>query len=227
MRKLLNKLLQPTGYRIERVSRFQRQLETLSKRPQGFKFVQIGAHDGVRYDDLYRFVTNHLCSGIVVEPLPDVFERLRANYADYPRILPINRAIHESAAVLSLYRVNPAALMRYAGWASGIASFDRNHLLGLGIAPEDVSAVAVSCTPLMRLLEDTSMLDADLLQIDTEGYDAAILRMIDPVRFRPRLIKYDHKSLSAGERAHTQARLRNQGYRIAAEGPDTTAWRAG
>ena len=226
MRKLLNKWLRPAGYRIERVPRFQRELEALARQPQGFKFVQIGAHDGVRYDDLYRFVTNQLCSGIVVEPLPDAFERLRANYADYPRILAINKAIHESAPVLSLYRVSPSALARYAGWASGIASFDRDHLLHHGIAPGDVSAVSVSCTPLMKLLEETSMLDADLLQIDTEGYDAAILRMIDHARFRPLLIKYEHKSLSASERTEAQAGLESRGYRIAREGPDTTAWRA-
>ena len=224
MRKLLNKLLRPAGYRIERVSRFQRELEALPKQPQGFKFVQIGANDGVRFDDLYRFVTNQLCSGIVVEPLPDAFARLQANYADYPRILPINKAIHESAGVLSLYRVNPAALSRYAGWASGIASFDRDHLLRLDIAAADVSAVEVQCRPLMKLLEETSMLDADLLQIDTEGYDAAILRMLDYSRCRPRLIKFEHKSLSAGEHTDALAWLRTYGYRIAIEGPDTTAW---
>lgn len=227
MRKLLNKLLRPAGYRIERVSRFQRELEALAQQPHGFKFVQIGAHDGVRYDDLYRFVTNQLCSGIVVEPLPDAFQRLRANYADYPRILPINRAVHETAASVSLYRVSPGALSNYAGWASGIASFDRDHLLRLGIAGKDVDSVTVSCTPLMELLVETSMLDADLLQIDTEGYDAAILRMIDPARFRPRLIKYEHKSLSVDERTQAQGRLEKQGYRTMAEGPDTTAWRSG
>lgn len=227
MRKLLNKWLRPAGYRIERISRFQRELEALARQPEGFKFVQIGAHDGVRYDDLYGFVTNQLCSGIVVEPLPDAFERLRANYADYPRILPINKAIHETAPVLSLYRVRPNALARYAGWVSGIASFDRDHLLSHGIATEDVSAVTVQCTPLMKLLEETSMLDADLLQIDTEGYDAAILRMIDHARFRPRLIKYEHKSLSSRAQAESQAELAKQGYRIVLEGPDTTAWRAG
>jgi FkbM family methyltransferase len=227
VRKLLNKWLRPAGYRIERISRFQRELESLSRLPREFKFVQIGAHDGVRFDDLYRFVTNQRCSGIVVEPLPDAFERLRANYADYPRILPINKAIHQSAPVLSLYRVSPDALGRYAGWASGIASFERDHLLALGIAPADVGAVTVQCTPLMQLLEQTSMLDADLLQIDTEGYDAAILRMIDATRFRPRLIKYEHKSLAASELIEAQARLQQQGYRIALEGPDTIAWRSG
>jgi FkbM family methyltransferase len=225
VRKLLNRLLAPTGYRIERVSRFERELQSLLSRPQRrLKFVQIGANDGIRFDGLYRFVTQHPCSGIVVEPLPDVFERLRANYADYPLIVPVNKAIHETAAVLPLFRVAPDALARYSGWAGGIASFDQAHLLRHGIAPADISAQPVACTSLMDLLQETATLDADLLQIDAEGYDSVILRMTDFARFRPHLIKYEHKAMSAAERSAHIARLAQHGYRCAVEGPDTVLW---
>ena len=226
VRKLLNKLLYPVGYRIERVSRFRRELDVLLQKTAGrFKFVQIGANDGVRFDSLYSFVTNHSCSGIVVEPLPDMFERLRTNYADYPQIIPVNKAIHETARILPLFRVAPAALSRYPGWASGIASFDREHLIRHGVSLQDLVAEEVLCTPLMELLEETAMLDADLLQVDTEGYDSAILRMIDFSRFRPRVIKYEQKSMTAAERAAQIDRLAQHGYRCVAEGPDTTCWR--
>ena len=117
-------------------------------------------------------------------------------------------------------------MARYAGWASGIASFDRDHLFRHGIAPEDVTAETVRCTPLMTLLTETAMLDADLPQIDTEGYDAAILQMIDYSRFRPRLIKYEHKNMRADERAVAVARLQECGHRTVIEGPDTTAWQS-
>jgi len=225
VRKLLNKLLAPTGYRIERMSRFARELQSLTRRPERrLKFVQIGASDGVRFDGLYGFVTRHPCSGIVVEPLPDVFERLRVNYADYPLIVPVNKAIHEREGVLPLFRVAPAALARYSGWAFGIASFDRSHLLRHGIAPADIIELAVACTPLMQLLLDTATLDADLLQIDAEGYDSAILRMTDFEHFRPHLIKYEHKAMTMAERSAHAARLARHGYRSVVEGADTIAW---
>jgi FkbM family methyltransferase len=225
VRKLLNRLLAPTGYRIERVSRFQRELQSLVRRPQQrFKFVQIGANDGIRFDSLYGFVTQHPCSGIVVEPLPDLFERLRANYADYPLIVPVNKAIHETVGAQPLFRVAPEALARYSGWAGGIASFDRSHLLRHGIAPADVIAEPVACMPLMELLQETATLDADLLQIDAEGYDSAILRMTDFARFRPHLVKYEHKAMTAAERAAHVARLVQHGYRCVVEGTDTVAW---
>ncbi|HKU13769.1 MAG TPA: FkbM family methyltransferase [Steroidobacteraceae bacterium] len=227
MRKLLNRLLAPTGYRIERVSRFQRELHALAHRAdQRLKFVQIGANDGVRFDGLYGFVTQHPCSGIVVEPLPDMFERLRANYADYPQIVPVNKAIHATAAMLPLFRVAPEAVARYPGWASGIASFDRSHLLQHGIAAADTVAQPVACIPLMELLRETAMLDADLLQIDAEGYDSAILQMTDFARFRPHLIKYEHKAMTLPERTAHVARLKQHGYSCAAEGTDTIAWQS-
>lgn len=225
MRKLLNHLLLPTGYRIERISRFQRQLDELSHTdPPHFKFVQIGANDGVRFDGLYAFVTQHPCAGIVVEPLPDMFERLRINYADYPHIVPINQAIHASARTASLYKVKADTMSRYPGWASGIASFDREHLINHRIDSADIVEQLVNCVPLMALLEQTGMLDADLLQIDTEGYDSAILEMIDFTRFRPALIKFEHKNMSIAERAAHVTRVKSNGYQCVAEGADTIAW---
>jgi FkbM family methyltransferase len=226
MRKLLNRLLLHVGYRIERVSSFARELERLRvERGSRFKFVQIGANDGVRFDGLYGFATTHPCSGIVVEPLPDMFERLRSNYADYPRIVPVNVAVHTESGTLSLFRVAPEAISRYPGWASGIASFDRDHLLRHSIDAADVLEQPVPCLPLMKLLEDTGMLDADLFQVDTEGYDSTILEMIDFGRFRPALLKYEHKTMSPEVRERHQRRLQSEGYRVAAEGTDTIGWR--
>lgn len=223
MRKLLNKLLRPRGYRIERLSRFRRELEDLQARGP-VKFLQIGAHDGVRFDSLYGVVTQGNFAGLVVEPLPDLFQRLQANYADYPRIVPINAAIHD-APTLTLYRVASEAFASYPGWVSGIASFDRNHLLRHGIAATDIVQQEVRCEKLMPLLARTEMLDLQLLQIDTEGYDAAILGMVDFTLCRPRLIKFEHKNLEADAHSAAMALLRRNGYLAVQEAGDTVAWR--
>ena len=226
VRKLLNRVLEPLGYRLERLSRFRQQLDLLLRRGTPLQFVQIGANDGVRFDDLYSIVTNGRFSGIVVEPLPDLYQRLQLNYADYPAIVPVNVAVHQREGSLPLYRVAPASIGRYPGWATGIASFDRNHLLRHEISSDDVIAQDVQCVPLMALLERTGMLKADLLQIDTEGYDAVILGMIDFTRFRPSVIKFEHKNMAAATRETTLQLLRANGYLYAAQGTDTVAWRA-
>lgn len=227
MRKLLNQILAPLGYRIERLSRFKYELDRLLGGALPFKFVQIGANDGVRFDGLYTIVTSRKCSGIVVEPLPDMYRRLCVNYADYPQIVPVNVAIHEHESSLALYRLRAASADRYADWATGSASFDRNHLIRHGIAPEDITAEQVRCVPLMGLLQQTGMMDADLLQIDTEGYDAAVVGMIDFSLFHPQIIKYEHMNMNDSERAAVTELLRKNGYALSADATDTVAWRNG
>src|SRR6266481_6003650 len=53
-------------------------------------FIQIGANDGVSNDPLYKFVIEYGWAGILVEPLPQVFEVLRRNYADKPNLKFLN-----------------------------------------------------------------------------------------------------------------------------------------
>jgi hypothetical protein len=78
--------------------------------------------------------------------------------------------------------------------------------------------------PLMELLETHEMLNAQLLQVDTEGYDGEILKMIDFSRFRPALIKYEHKNIEAAERRTLESALREHDYKTVVEGTDTIAW---
>ena len=61
----------------------------------------------------------------------------------------------------------------------------------------------------------------DLLAVDTEGHDAAILAGVDFERFRPRLVLYEHFHLPADERVGTRERLHGDGYETMEEGFDT------
>jgi len=224
MRKLLNRLLSPLGYELRRIDRFQQLLDRLLRLPRGVRFVQVGANDGVRFDTLYSVVTTHRCAGLVIEPLPDVFARLRANYSDYPFVTAVNKAVHASAASMSLYRVATARLHELPAWAAGIASFDSKHLLKHGISEHYIDSDLVDCMPLMELLDKERFLDANLLQVDVEGYDAEVIRMIDFSRFKPQLIKYEHKNLSPTDSETAESLLKMQGYRVDCLGEDTVAW---
>jgi FkbM family methyltransferase len=226
MRKLLNRLLMPIGYEIRRLDRFAIEVERLLHAPLGLRFVQIGAHDGVRFDDLYSIATTHRCAGLAVEPLPDAYQRLKSHYANYPWITTVNVAVHATARSSPMYRVNASLSERLPEWTEGLASFDKNHLLRHGISEHCIVSESVSCAPLMELVERHQFLDANLLQVDVEGYDAEVIRMIDFARFKPRLIKYEYKNLSANDRNATADLLRAQGYRIATDSEDGVAWRA-
>jgi FkbM family methyltransferase len=225
MRKYFNALLSPLGYELRRIDRFAKRLDELLQSPAGVKFVQIGASDGVRFDDLYGKVTSHRCAGLVVEPLPDMYERLKLNYADYPNVVPVRVAVHATATSLQIYRVARNDAQDLPDWVAGVASFDREHLLKHGIPENLIVTQPVDCQQFMPLLSQHGFLDANVLQIDVEGYDAEVLRMIDFARFRPRLIKYEHKNLILSEAREATRLLREAGYYLSDQRQDTIAWR--
>lgn len=58
-----------------------------------FSFVQIGANDGVRWDPLHDLILKHHLVGLLVEPLPDMFEQLKKNYVSESQLSFENVAI--------------------------------------------------------------------------------------------------------------------------------------
>lgn len=48
-------------------------------------FIQIGASDGIHADPIRYFVLRYQWTGVFVDPLPEVFDRLKLNYALYNR----------------------------------------------------------------------------------------------------------------------------------------------
>ena len=123
-----------------------------------------------------------------------------------------------------MYRASPHAIGDLADWVRGIASFDRAHLLNHGVPEAQVVEQVVECVPFMELVESNFFLDANVLQVDAEGYDAEVIRAIDFSRFRPRLLKYEHKNLTDNDSLSTVLLLKRIGYRAWRGAEDTVCW---
>lgn len=187
-----------------------------------FTFVQIGANDGISFDSLYSIVTRYKCRGLVVEPLADMFERLKYNYREYPLVTPVRAAVHPTLKRLVLHRPDPAKLAHLPAYAGGIASVDPKWHEKSGVPKEAIVEEEVSATTLMDLLAQHDLLRLDLLQIDVEGFDAEVVKMIDFTRVRPGILKYE--SFDASADAALERMLRSQGYNLRRSGQDVTAW---
>ena len=61
LRNALNQLIKPFGYKIIKPDWFKEELIREYNESHEFYFIQIGAHDGIKYDDLYSFVAKHSC----------------------------------------------------------------------------------------------------------------------------------------------------------------------
>src|SRR5215831_6216681 len=78
-------------------------LEALALTIDGFFFIQVGANDAVRDDPLKGFVTTYGWRGILIEPVPFIFERLKSQYGDSPNLILENIAIAEQDGETDFY----------------------------------------------------------------------------------------------------------------------------
>lgn len=178
----------------------------------GFYFVQIGANDGVTDDDIRPYVLRHSWRGLLVEPLPDVFERLKANYRGSDRLQFANCAITQSMGPVEFWR-HPTL----------------PQCSGLGVKTRlqhraEMERTEVSGVTFEALLDHYEVERIDLLQIDTEGYDAEMLRLFPFKRITPLIIRYEHKHLKMDDRHAVEGMLRDLGYQLFWEKHDTVAY---
>jgi FkbM family methyltransferase len=191
---------------------------------EDFYFVQIGASNGIRGDQLYPLICQFHLKGLLVEPLPDQFEELKQNYADHPQLVFENCAIAEENGHRSMFRfVRNAAV---PDWAYGLASFDRTHLTKfkdvehLGKYVEEIQVPTMTYA---RLIDKHGIDHISLLHVDTEGYDFEILKMALEEDIYPEIINFEHEHLSAKDNLECKQRLLKNNYLFVKYGRDILA----
>lgn len=191
-------------------------------------FIEIGSNDGDQHDHLQPLIRSRAWTGVMVEPVPYVFERLRRNYGDLEGVAFENAAIADRDGRLPFYHLREAASgerARLPSWYDGIGSLSRanvlNHRRHIPDIDERIVRSDVPCLTFESLCRKHGLGTIDLLLIDTEGYDAEILRRIDFAIRRPRLIVYEHFHLEPDERVACRTALQGWGYETMEEGFDT------
>lgn len=185
-----------------------------------FRFIQVGAHDGISHDFLYSFVQLRDSSGLVIEPLPDLFQRLQSNYSGNGKIIPVQKAVHASMESVILYRVDPDKEHLLPGWAGGIASVDSRHHERAGIPEAYIVTVDVPAARLSSILQEHNIIATDYLQIDAEGYDLEILKMADLNQLEPIIVRLEMASLPEEGKKEAWRMLQSAGYFCFVQTPD-------
>ncbi len=189
----------------------------LRRRPD-FTFLQVGAFDGRTDDPIYPLVEEFGIRGIVVEPQPEMLETLRASYAEYPQVVVVNAAIADEEGTREFYGTK--------GGPSRKASFFRSNLLKHGVRPADIVAQTVRCTTIGNLMRGQGFERRDLIQIDAEGFDAAIVRTIDFQAVQPSIVRFEHVHLSETDCDRCVELLAHHGFRFIGQRRDIIALRA-
>jgi len=186
---------------------FDRLIREISTRTDDFFVVQIGACDGLLADPIHRWIQSFKWRGILVEPQRVEFEKLTNTYKqDQDRLVFENVAICDRDGTCTLYRMKDDA--RSEEWERGFAS------LLPRFASDRFIADTVPCITFDTLLHRHQVTRVDLLQIDTEGYDFEILKLVDLNKVRPVLIRYEHRHLMPGDKHACRRYLERHGYTI-------------
>jgi FkbM family methyltransferase len=191
-------------------------------------FVQVGSNDGVIHDPLHQVVRASGWSGVLVEPLPPMYERLVANYAGVPGVAFENAAVGTVDGTSTLYSVDPRDGDPY--WVDQIATFDRDTLLGhadvlAGVADRIVEVPVASLT-LPSLISRHDLKSVDVLHVDVEGYDYEVLKQIDfSSSWAPTFIIYEREHFDRDTDRAARRMLRAAGYRLIDIWPDQFAFR--
>lgn len=192
-------------------------------------FVQIGSNDGVIHDPIHAVVRACGWSGVLVEPLPPLYERLVANYEGVPGLAFENAAVGTVDGTSTLYSVAPRPGDPY--WIDQIASFDRATIEGhedrIAGVKERIVEFPVASLTLPTLVSRHGLQSIDLLHVDVEGYDFEVLKQIDfSSSWAPTFIIYEREHFDRDTDKAARDLLRTAGYRLVDIWPDQFAYRA-
>lgn len=180
---------------------------------EGITIVQVGACDGVTNDPIWHALTRPSNRAILIEPNPLAFARLKAAYVDNPNITCIQAAIGQQDGEAYLYRVKLSGSSdASADQSLQISSFYKEHLEKHGRKGDDIERITVPCRTLPSLLSEFGVKKVDLLQIDAEGFDAAVVRMAMEMPAKPNCINFEHIHLKGPDRKPLFKLLDNNNY---------------
>ncbi|MCC5021886.1 MAG: FkbM family methyltransferase [Candidatus Synoicihabitans palmerolidicus] len=172
----------------------------------------------------------------LVEPQPTVFRELQQNTRLEPGTVCLPFALSPEAGTLQLHRVKDSFRFTPHGAAhnfSGHASSNREKLLqeiaiitGQSTVSDDwLETVEVPCITWDELFDRHVEGIPDVLLIDTEGMDAALLKAFPWSRSdaRPRIIIFEHLWMNPAEYRNTNDTLRRANYLLLPHTIDTIA----
>ena len=153
--------------------------EVLCKDAAAKTFVDIGANDGISFSNTWHLERKLGWTGIAVEPIPEVFDKLKANRA----CSVINGCVGAESGTAKFQVVSG-----YAEMLSGLVDeYDPRHQKRIldevsqhGGTCREIDAV---CYNFNELLDRHGIGKVDYLNIDAEGAEYSILKSIDFSRF--------------------------------------------
>ena len=162
-----------------------------------FGLVVIGAHSGIWLSDLInKYIDQNI---LLVEPVPYNLKILNNRYSSFKNIDICKKAIFSKNKIESFFFVKEDSIKKLGKhWASGIGSFDKNHILNhrskrFKIEDIDIVEAKIEFITFDELMKKYSIKSIDKLQIDVEGAEYEVLASIDFAKIKINKILFESK----------------------------------
>tara|TARA_A100001011_G_scaffold269263_1_gene278451 strand:+ start:483 stop:1094 length:612 start_codon:yes stop_codon:yes gene_type:complete len=164
---------------------------------KNFGLVVIGAHFGVWLNER---ITKHKDDNILlVEPVPYNYAVLKNKFSENKNISICINAIFSENKKKDFYYVKEGSITKLGKhWASGIGSFDKQHILNhktkrFQITENDIEKSEIEFITFDNLVDKYQIKSIDDLQIDVEGAEFEILNSIDFQKVKINSIQFESK----------------------------------
>jgi FkbM family methyltransferase len=162
-----------------------------------FGLVVLGAHSGIHIKKLINSYENQ--NILFVEPVPYNYEVLEKEYNHNKNIFICKNGVIDVAKKNNFYFVKKSSIAKLGKhWASGIGSFDINHILNhknkrFKIEKDDIEKIEIEFITFDDLIQKYSINTIDKLQIDIEGAEFKVMNSINYEKIKINKIFFESK----------------------------------
>lgn len=205
------------GYLPRKINTIENILTALSLSKEKVNFVQVGSNDGISGDPLNKFINDYDWHGILVEPIPFLFEKLKTNYfAKSSNLIFLNIAVSADIELSkNFYSIDEQLRGQLPDWYFQLGSFYKNILYNHEIPNIEhyIKSIKVPVNTIQNILKEHKVEKLDLIHIDTEGYDFEILKTINLKNYAPQVVLAEYINLNKSDRIKMLQMLKENGFK--------------
>lgn len=180
--------------------------ENIFRKMENGTFLDIGAHDGKTFSNTYFFEKERGWTGICVEPIPSVYEKLEKNRS----CILVNGCISDSSDKEIFLKISG-----YSEMLSGIAkNYNQEHLQRIEREIKEYGGnseeISVQCYRINDLLKKHNFNTIDYCSIDVEGSELEILKSIDFKKANIRVLTVENNYNNEDFKKY----MNSQGYKL-------------
>ena len=162
-----------------------------------FGLVVLGAHIGIHIKDEISKIKDS--SILLVEPVPHNISAIKENLKEFKNVHLEPVAVASVRETKDFFFVKATSINKLKKhWASGIGSFNKNHLLNhrtkrFLIEEDDIDKIPIKTVKFEDLIEKYSITEIDKILIDIEGYEYEILKDMNLKKVQINSILFEYK----------------------------------